>query len=147
MDEAKILQGIEIAKNTGKIRLGTNEATKAIERSKAKVVVIAEDVNPKEVTMHIPPLCDEKKISCFKVKTKQELGRAAGLGVPTAAIAIVELGDAKFDSNLKPKAEPKVEEKPKEEKKPEPKIEEPKEEKKPEEKKEETPVVKEEKSE
>ena len=32
MDENLILQTIEIARNTGKIRIGTNETTKAIER-------------------------------------------------------------------------------------------------------------------
>lgn len=91
----KILQAVETAKNTGKIRKGTNETTKAIEKSSALLVVIASDVEPKEVVMHLPPLCDEKKIPFAYVPSKQELGRAAGIDVPTAAIAIVEAGDAK----------------------------------------------------
>jgi len=91
----KILQAVEIAKNTGKIRIGTNETTKAIERGIAKLVVIAEDVEPKEVIMHLNPLCDEKKIPCVNVKSKQELGRAAGIDVSTASIAITEEGNAK----------------------------------------------------
>ncbi len=95
MDENKILQAIEIAKNTGKVRIGTNEATKAIERSSAKLVVFADDVSPKEVVMHIPPLCDEKKIPYAKVAKRQDLGRAVGIDVPTAAVAITEEGDAK----------------------------------------------------
>ena len=53
MDENKILHAIEIAKNTGKVRIGTNETTKAIERGIAKLVVIADDVQPKEVIMHL----------------------------------------------------------------------------------------------
>ena len=97
MNEDKILNAVEIAKNTGKIRIGTNETTKAIERGIAKLVVIAEDVQPKEVVLHLVPLCDEKKIKCVHVKSKQELGRAGGIDVPTASIAIVEEGDAKRD--------------------------------------------------
>jgi len=97
MDEDKILHAVEIAKNTGKIKIGTNETTKAIERGVAKLVVIAEDVQPKEVIMHLPSLCDEKKIPYVIVKNKLELGRAAGIDVSAASIAITEEGDAKKD--------------------------------------------------
>jgi len=97
MNEDKILHAVEIAKNTGKVRIGTNETTKAIERGIAKLVVIAENVQPKEVIMHLPPLCDEKKIPYAYVKDKLELGRAAGVDVPAASIAITEEGDAKKD--------------------------------------------------
>lgn len=94
MDEAKALQAIEVARNTGKIRIGTNEATKAVERGIAKLVVVAEDVNPKEVVMHLQPLCNEKKIPYAQVKARQDLGRAAGIDVSTAAVAIIEAGDS-----------------------------------------------------
>jgi len=97
MDENKVLHAIEIAKNTGKVRIGTNEATKAIERGIAKLVVIADDVQPKEVIMHLEPLCNEKKIPFAHVKSKLELGRASGIDVGTASIAILEAGDAKKD--------------------------------------------------
>ena len=95
MAEDKALQAIEIAKNTGKIRIGTNEATKAVERGIAKLIVYAEDVEPKEIVMHLAPLCDEKKIPCTTTKSKTDLGRAAGISVSTAAVAIIESGDAK----------------------------------------------------
>ncbi len=94
MDEGKILQAVEIAKNTGKVRIGTNEATKAIDRGIAKLIVVADDVDPKEVIMHLDPLCNEKKIPIAHVSERQGLGRAAGIGVPTAAIAVIEVGDA-----------------------------------------------------
>lgn len=97
VENEKVLQIIEVASNTGKIRIGTNETTKAIERSIAKLVITAEDVSPPEIVMHIGPLCGEKKIPYVKVKSKQELGRAAGIDVPTAAIAIIAEGDAKKD--------------------------------------------------
>jgi len=90
-----ILELVEISRETGKIRKGINEATKAVERGIAKAIVVAEDVDPPEIIMHLTPLCDEKKIPLFKVPSRNELGRAAGLDVSTAAVAIMELGDAK----------------------------------------------------
>lgn len=94
-DEAKILEAVEIARTTGKIRKGANETTKAIEKGQAKLVVYADDVSPKEVVMHLPLLCQDKNVPCRKVSKKDDLGAAAGLAVPTAAVAIVKEGDAK----------------------------------------------------
>lgn len=91
----KILQAIESARNTGKIRKGTNETTKAIEKGVAQLVAIAEDVEPEEIVMHLPALCEEKKIPYVYVPSKLELGRAAGIDVGSAAISIVEAGEAK----------------------------------------------------
>jgi len=91
----KAYEAVEIAKNTGKIKKGINEVTKAIERGLAKLVVIAEDVNPKEIIMHLPPLCEEKKIPYVYVPSKAELGAAAGLRVAASAVAIVKEGDSK----------------------------------------------------
>ena len=94
-DEARILEAVELARNTGKIRKGANEATKAIEKGDAKLVVYAEDVSPKEVIMHLPLLCKEKNVPCVAVSKKEDLGAAAGLALATAAVAIVKEGDAK----------------------------------------------------
>jgi len=95
MDQEKVLQAVELAKSTGKVRIGTNEATKAVERGIAKLIVAANDVQPKEVVMHLKPLCEEKKIPFATVNAKLDLGRAAGIEVPTAAIAVIEAGDSK----------------------------------------------------
>ena len=59
--------------STGKIRRGTNETTKAIERGIAKLVIIAEDVTPPEVVAHLPLLCEEKKIPFIFVPTKEDV--------------------------------------------------------------------------
>jgi len=91
----KILQLVEAARNTGKVRRGMNEATKAIEKGVSKLVVIAGDVEPEEIVMHLPVLCDEKKIPYVYVPSKLELGRASGLDVPSAAISIDEPGEGK----------------------------------------------------
>jgi len=92
MDFYKI---VEVAKKTGKIDKGTNEVTKAIERGTAKLVVAAEDVQPKEIVQHLPALCEERGIPFSFVDSKKKLGLSAGISVATASIAVVEEGDAK----------------------------------------------------
>lgn len=94
-DDAKVLEAIEVARTSGKIRKGANETTKAIEKGNAKLVIYAADVTPKEVIMHLPLLCKDKNIPCVEIAKKDDLGAAAGLAVPTAAVAIVKEGDAK----------------------------------------------------
>ena len=89
----KAYQLLQVAKDTGKLRKGTNESTKAIERGIAKLVVIAEDVEPPQVVAHLPILCEERKISYMYVPSKLELGKSAGLDVGSAAISVVEPGD------------------------------------------------------
>lgn len=91
----KVYEAIELAKKTGKIKKGTNESTKVIEKGQAKIVFVAEDVNPPEVIMHLEPLCREKNIPLIRVPSKEELGAAAGLNVPTSSIAVVNEGEAK----------------------------------------------------
>ncbi|MEI8003692.1 MAG: 50S ribosomal protein L7Ae [Methanothrix sp.] len=89
------LEALELARDTGRIKKGTNEATKAIERGVARLVIVGEDVVPPEIVAHIPALCEEKKTPYIYVKKQSELGAAAGIGVKSAAAAIVEPGKAK----------------------------------------------------
>jgi len=91
----KALQLVEVAKNAGKVRKGINETTKSIERGASKLVLIAEDVEPKEIVMHIPAICNEKKIPFIYVPNKRDLGRAAGLDVPSAAISVEDVKEGK----------------------------------------------------
>jgi len=119
----KAYEAVEVARDTGRVRKGMNEATKSIEKGDAALVVIAEDVDPEEVVMHLPMICDEKKIPYVYVPGKKELGKAAGLEVPCAAIAIDKAGNAKeiIDDIVKrmtggEKGGEKKEEKPKKEK-------------------------------
>ena len=94
-DADRVFEALGVVKATGKLRKGTNEVTKAVERGEAKLVVVAKDVNPKEIVMHLPLLCEEKNILAVEVPTREELGSASGLNVPTVAVAIVNEGDAK----------------------------------------------------
>jgi len=90
-------QRVEKARRTGKVEKGTNEVTKAIERGTAKLVVYAADVEPKEIIQHIPMLCKEKGIPCKEVESRQKLGIAVGIQVPSSSVAIIEPGDAQKD--------------------------------------------------
>ena len=91
----KALEALEIAKDTGKIKKGSNEATKAIERSIATLVLIGADVEPEEIVMHLAPLCDEKKIPYIFINKQNDIGASSGLDVGSTAAAIVKPGKAK----------------------------------------------------
>jgi large subunit ribosomal protein L7Ae len=64
-----------------------------VERAVAKLVIIAEDVDPPQVVAHLPILCDERKIPYLFVPSKLELGRAAGIDVGCAAVSVLEGGE------------------------------------------------------
>jgi len=89
------LQAVEAAKAGGKIRKGTNEVTKALEKGQAKLVVFAKDTQPAEIVMHLPILAKEKNVPFVEVDSREELGTAAGIGRPTSSVAVVNEGDGK----------------------------------------------------
>lgn len=143
-EDLKTLQADVISKisKSGKIKVGINEVTKTIERNTAKLVVIAQDVSPAELVMHVPVICKEKKIPFTYVLTREDLGKISGINAKASAISIIDEGVLKKEfsgllskleeingSGSKPVSEkPKAkEEKPKvKEDKPKPKEEKPK---------------------
>jgi len=84
-------------KRSGKIKVGANEATKAAERGTAKLIILAEDVSPPEIVMHLPLICKEKNIPLSFAGTKKALGEIVGISVGTAALAVTDEGDTKKD--------------------------------------------------
>ncbi len=89
-----IAEALKLSQDTGKIKKGTNEVTKAVERGNAKLVLIGKDVEPPEIVMHLPMLCEEKKLP-YAYLTKEEIGDLAGIPVPCAATCVLEEGKAK----------------------------------------------------
>ena len=89
---------VEKAAKTGKVDKGVNEVTKAVERGVAKLVVVASDIDPKELTQHLPILCKEKGIAFAEVDSREKLGISVGINRPSAAVAVIEAGEAKLDS-------------------------------------------------
>lgn len=90
-----IYEALRVASQSGKIKRGTNEVTKAIERGTSKLIIIAEDVDPPEVVAHLPILCEEQNAAYVFVPSKQDLGKALGIDIMSAAAAILDAGDAK----------------------------------------------------
>jgi large subunit ribosomal protein L7Ae len=93
--QRKALELFNIAKNSGKIKKGTNEVTKVIEKGTAKLVLIAGDVNPPEIVMHLGPLCNEKQISYIFINDKKSIGSVVGVNVGCSAAAIIDAGEGK----------------------------------------------------
>jgi large subunit ribosomal protein L7Ae len=89
-----IYEAVRLAKQSGLVRKGTNETTKAIERGISKLVIIAEDVEPPEVVAHLPILCDERTSKYVFVPSKKELGNALGIEVGSAAATIIDAGES-----------------------------------------------------
>lgn len=92
-----VIEALEVARDTGSIRKGTNETTKAIERGNASLVIIAEDVQPEEIVLHLPELADERGVPVAYVDSQDDIGRAVGLEVGSASAAIVDAGEAESD--------------------------------------------------
>lgn len=88
---------LEKSSKSGKVKAGTNEVTKAIERGVAKFVLVAKDTAPLEVVLHLPALCNEKKIALCVVESKKELGEKAGMSLSASSVAVIEGGEAQKD--------------------------------------------------
>lgn len=69
--------------------VGTKQTLKAVQKGIAIKVFIAKDAEP-HVVMPVYDLCLEKNIEVVKVDSMAELGRACGIDVGTASVAIVE---------------------------------------------------------
>ena len=82
-----------VGSGNGRLKKGSNEVTKAAERGTAKMVVMAENVNPAELLAHVPLICKEKNIPFIYVEDQSYLAEAAGMnsGAKTAAIALMEV--------------------------------------------------------
>lgn len=84
----KALEAVRLARQKGSVKKGVNEVTKSVERGMAALVLIAGDVEPEEVVMHLPTLCEQKRIPFVYIPTKLEIGNAVGINVPCASVAI-----------------------------------------------------------
>lgn len=91
---SKTYEALQLAKQSGTVRKGSNEVTKSVERGLATFVVIAADVEPEEVVVHLPGLCEQKKIAYSYVPNKADLGKSIGMTVPCTAIAVENAGTA-----------------------------------------------------
>ncbi|MEM4367033.1 MAG: 50S ribosomal protein L7Ae [Candidatus Anstonellales archaeon] len=112
----KLMEMLSVAKRAGRVKKGVNEVTKSVERKSAKLVIIAEDVSPPEIVMHLPSMCEERNIPCVYVPEKLQLGQAAGLKVGSSSVSVDDPGEAKelFTDIMKRFSQPEKKEEKKE---------------------------------
>lgn len=94
------------------VKAGLNHVTKLVEKKKAKLVVIASDVNPVELVVWLPALCRKLEVPYVIVNNKGRMGAivhmktAAALAITEvkqedapALEKLVDMADAKFRNN------------------------------------------------
>lgn len=67
------------------LKFGFNHVTELVEQKKAKLVMIAHDVDPIELVCWMPALCRKKDVAYCIVKSKAKLGQLVGKKSCTAA--------------------------------------------------------------
>jgi len=91
--EAEGQAGGKGAKKTEKpmhLKFGLNHVTSLVEDNKAKMVVIAHDVDPIEMVIHLPALCRKKGVPFCFVRGKANLGKLVHLKTATC-LALTEV--------------------------------------------------------
>jgi large subunit ribosomal protein L7Ae len=72
------------------VKFGLNHVTTLIEQNKAKLVVIAHDVDPVETVVHLPALCRQKDVPFCFVRGKAVLGKFCHMKTATC-LAVTEV--------------------------------------------------------
>jgi large subunit ribosomal protein L7Ae len=72
------------------VQFGLNNVTKLVEEKKARLVVIAHDVDPIETIVWLPQLCRKQDVSFCFIKSKARLGRIVHQKTATC-VAITEV--------------------------------------------------------
>ena len=72
------------------IKFGLNHVTTLIEENKAKLVVIAHDVDPLEIVVHLPALCRKKGVPFCFIRGKANLGKLVHMKT-ASCVALTEV--------------------------------------------------------
>lgn len=94
----------QTARKAGALQRGVKEVNKALRKTPIKtpasadqvpgICIIAGDISPDEVIMHLPIYCEEHNVPYLFVKSRLELGSAAKTKRPTSVVFIQEKGKA-----------------------------------------------------
>jgi len=96
----QILELVQQAQNYKQLRKGANEATKALNRGLAEIIILAADAEPLEILLHLPLLCEDKNVAYIFVRSKSGLGRACGVSRAVIACAITVKEGSAFNSQI-----------------------------------------------
>lgn len=103
------------ARKANALQRGVKEVNKALRKTPVKspasadqipgIAIIAGDISPDEVIMHLPLYCEEHNVPYLFVRSRLELGSAAKTKRPTSVVFIQEKGkEAKAGSAAKKEA-------------------------------------------
>lgn len=84
----QILDLVQQASHYKQLKKGANEATKTLNRGIAEFIVMTADVEPIEIVLHLPLLCEDKNVPYVFVPSKTALGRACGVSRPVVAASV-----------------------------------------------------------
>jgi U4/U6 small nuclear ribonucleoprotein SNU13 len=65
-----------------------NEATKTLNRGICEFIILTADVEPIEIVLHLPLLCEDKNVPYVFLPSKTALGRACGVSRPVIAASV-----------------------------------------------------------
>ncbi|KAF8821756.1 Prp31-15.5k-U4 Snrna Complex family protein [Cardiosporidium cionae] len=83
-----LLELVQQSNHYKQLKKGANEATKALNRGIAELVILAADVQPLEILLHLPLLCEDKNVPYVFVRNKVALGRACGVSRHVIACSV-----------------------------------------------------------
>ncbi|MGM7724577.1 50S ribosomal protein L7ae-like protein [Metabacillus sp. Hm71] len=72
-----------------KIIVGTKQSVKALQNHEVKEIVIADDADPR-IIQKIIQASEQQKVPLTKVPSMKKLGKACGIEVGAAAVAIIQ---------------------------------------------------------
>lgn len=85
----QLLDLVERGTQYAQVKKGANEATKALNRGIAEIIILTADTEPLEILLHLPLLCEEKNVPYVFVASKAALGRACGISRPVIAVSVI----------------------------------------------------------
>ena len=95
-----ILQLVQAAQANKQLRKGANEVTKTLNRSVAEIVIIAGDVDPIEIVLSLPLLCEDKNVPYIFISSRAALGRACGVSRSVTACSIKKKDGSRLQKQI-----------------------------------------------
>lgn len=83
-----LLNFVQQAATSGKLRVGANEALKQVTRQKCCLAVLAADAAPLEIVLHLVLVCEDRGVPYVFVPSKKALGNASKRSVDAIACGI-----------------------------------------------------------
>ncbi|CAO1620611.1 unnamed protein product [Sympodiomycopsis kandeliae] len=84
----QILDLVQQASHYKQLKKGANEATKTLNRGICEFIIMTADVEPIEIVLHLPLLCEDKNVPYVFIPSKTALGRACGVSRPVVAASV-----------------------------------------------------------